>query len=150
MSLPDPVSHPFLIDTRSVAKGVLIAVLCFGFVGTLAALWDNPFFARMTPTGGFEITFLALQSLFIGTFFAIKTSGCATKTAGAGGLVGFIGIACPVCNKVLFFIFGAELLMGYLEPARHYLAALGAALTLAAVIWKYKSSRSFLILPATP
>lgn len=57
-----------------------------------------------------------------------RTTAGATKSATVGGVLGFIGVACPVCNKILLLIFGGELLMTYFEPVRIYVAAAGALL----------------------
>lgn len=118
------VTHPnsrFLL----IFKGILIALITFAALGTVTALWNNPFFFRMTPTSGFEIVLLSLQAIMFGIYFSIPSAECATKTLSTGGVLGFLGFACPVCNKILLYAFGAELLLSYLEPARIYLAVVG-------------------------
>ncbi len=117
-----------------VAKGTAVAGLMFAGLGTVAALWENPLFMRMTPTGGFEIALLLLLSALAGIYVGIPQSECGRRVAGAGGIVGFLGIACPVCNKILMLLFGGALLLEYYEPARLYLAMGGAGL-LAVAIW---------------
>ncbi len=124
---------------KSSAKGVLFAIGAFVFLGTIAALWENPFFIRMTPSSGFEISLLALQALLIGVYVAIPVSACATKLAGVGGVANFIGIACPICNKLLLLVFSANALLTYLEPARLYLAAGGVLLTAFAVLFRWRN-----------
>ena len=47
--------------------------------------------------------------------------------------MGFIGIACPVCNKILLLLFGGELLLTYYEPVRIYVAAAGVLIAAVAV-----------------
>ncbi len=116
------------ITERRIAIGAAVAVGAFVALGTVAALWDNPLFIRMTPAGGWEISLLAAMSVMSGVFIAIRRPFCSVKGAGAGGILGFLGVACPVCNKILLIIFGGELLMTYYEPVRIYLAALGALL----------------------
>ena len=64
---------------------------------------------------------------------AIRRPFCSIKAAGAGGLLGFFGVACPICNKVLLLLFGGELLLTYYEPARIYLAAAGVLVAVAVV-----------------
>ncbi len=118
---------------RELLKGAIVAVVSFGGLGTVAALWDNPIFIRMTPAGGWEIGLLAVLSLLLGLYVVIRRPMCSIKSAGAGGLLGFIGIACPVCNKVLLLIFGGELLLTYFEPVRVYVAAAGVLLAAGAV-----------------
>ena len=121
--------------------GMAVALGSFLVLGTVSALWENPLFIRMTPTGNFEVMLLALQSIFLGTFFAIPLSACGTRVAGTGSIVTFLGIACPICNKILVLVFGAELLLSYLEPARLYLAVIGAVVTGLAVLWRWRARR---------
>lgn len=119
---------------RGLARGAGAAVAMFLLLGTVAALWANPLFMRMTPAGGFEIGLLLLQSLLAGVYVGLPASRCGKRTAGAGAIVGFLGIACPVCNKVLVLLIGSALLLEYFEPVRIYVALGGAAL-LALAVW---------------
>jgi hypothetical protein len=122
-------------------KGGLIATLTFAALGTVTALWENPFFFRMTPTSGFEIALLSLQAVMFGIYFSIPSNQCPTKTLSTGGVLGFLGFACPVCNKILMYVFGAELLLSYLEPARLYLAIIGTIVVGLALYIKLKKRR---------
>jgi len=116
------------VTPKRIAEGVALAIAGFVLLGTVAALWDNPFFVRMTPAGGWEIAMLGAMSAVSGVYVAIRRPFCSVKGAGAGGLLAFLGVACPVCNKILLLIFGGELLMAYYEPVRIYVAAAGALL----------------------
>ena len=113
------------LTSGRVFKGMIMAAATFGVLGTVAALWENPFFIRMTPADDGEILILWLLSSLIGVFIAIRRPACSGKTAGAGGILGFLGIACPVCNKIFLLVFGGDLLLTYFEPIRIYVAALG-------------------------
>lgn len=117
-----------------VLKGVITAVVTFAVLGTVSALWENPVFIRMTPAGHWEISALLVLSVLIGVFIAIRRPACSGKAAGAGGVLGFLGIACPVCNKILLLLFGGDLLLTYFEPVRLYVAAIGIALAGWAVV----------------
>jgi len=110
---------------RPIIKGALAAVGSFGILGTVAALWSNPFFTRMTLVSGWEIALLALLSLLLGIYVAIRRPRCSVRSASVGSIAGFLGIACPTCNKVLMLLFGGELLLSYYEPLRLYVAAAG-------------------------
>jgi len=115
-------------------KGFGIALASFIGLGTVAALWENPLFIRMTPVGDVEILLLGALSVLLGVYTVIRRPFCSIKAAGAGGVLGFLGVACPVCNKLLLLLFGGELLLTYYEPARIYIAAAGvlvAAIVLA-------------------
>lgn len=134
-----------MMDTyrsRSIrfAKGAGIATAAFVVLGTVSALWENPLFIRMTPAGSLEIILLAALSLLLGVYVAIRRPGCSVKSAGAGGVLGFLGVACPVCNKILLVIFGSELLLAYFEPVRLYVAGAGVTTMAFAVAWEWVAS----------
>ncbi len=119
---------------RASLTGAAVSLVSFAVLGTVAALWENPLFIRMTPAGGVEIALLAAQCVLFGLFFALRRPSCPTGAVGAGGVMNFIGIACPICNKVLVLIVGADLLLVYFEPVRLYVAAAGVLVTAVAVV----------------
>ncbi len=121
------------LSLSRILKGLAAALGSFIALGSVAALWDNPLFVRMTPAGDLEVVLLGLLSVLLGTYVAIRRPFCSAKTAGAGGVLGFIGVACPVCNKVLLLLFGGELLLTYFEPVRVYVAAAGVLVVAAAL-----------------
>lgn len=125
------LSNPSL---RLWAKGAAVALLAFLGLDTVSALWSNPLFMRKTPAGGWEIELLGALSMLFGLYVAIRRPACAGRTAGVGGVLGFLGIACPVCNKILLLLFGGELLLTYFEPVRLYVAAAGTAILAVAVV----------------
>ena len=107
---------------------LIIALAAFLLLGTITALWDNYFFFRMTEVNGWDYIILSFESLLIGLFFGIRAPHCATKKAGIGGVLGFIGFGCPVCNKILILLFGSSFLLSYFELVRYYAGALGLLL----------------------
>ncbi|MGD9725005.1 MAG: hypothetical protein AB7M05_08740 [Alphaproteobacteria bacterium] len=126
------------ISPRSVTKGVLTAMASFFVIGSVAALWPNPVFVRMTPAGDWEVGLLAVQSILLGAYFSVRRPACRAKAASAGGVLNFLGVACPVCNKVLLLIFGWDVLMTYFEPIRLPLAAVGVLVTFLAVVLEWR------------
>jgi len=120
------------LSLSRILKGLAAALGSFVALGTVAALWENPLFVRMTPAGDLEVVLLGLLSVLLGTYVAIRRPFCSAKTAGVGGVLGFIGVACPVCNKVLLLLFGGDLLLTYFEPVRVYVAAIGVLAVAAA------------------
>ncbi|MCH7635121.1 MAG: hypothetical protein IH900_02345 [Proteobacteria bacterium] len=121
------------LSLSRILKGLAVALGSFVALGTVAALWENPLFVRMTPAGDLEVVLLGLLSVLLGTYVAIRRPFCSAKTAGVGGVLGFIGVACPVCNKVLLLLFGGDLLLTYFEPVRVYVAAAGVLAVAVAV-----------------
>ncbi len=120
------------LSLSRILKGLAAALGSFVALGTVAALWENPLFVRMTPAGDIEVVLLGLLSVLLGTYVAIRRPFCSVKTAGVGGVLGFIGVACPVCNKILLLLFGGDLLLTYFEPVRVYVAAIGVLAVAAA------------------
>lgn len=142
-NLPHALMPLAAVSPRRWAKGVAVALATFVALGTVTALWNNPFFTRMTPAGGWEISLLAVISLLAGFYTSLRLAACGGRTAGAGGVLGFLGIACPVCNKVLLYLFGSQLLLSYFEPVRIYVAAAGSALLVAAILLEYGRQLTF-------
>jgi hypothetical protein len=79
----------------------------------------------MTPVTGLDYLILSLESMLIGLFFGIPTPRCASKKAGIGGVFGFLGFGCLICNKLLLLLFGSSFLLTYFEPIRYYVGAVG-------------------------
>ena len=119
-------------------RGIAVAIGTFLALGTVTAIWPNPAFVRMTPTQGFEPWLLTLQAVLVGAYVAIRRPRCPLRGAGLGSLLGFLGIACPTCNKVLLLVFGADLLLAHFEPYRLHLALVGIVVTAAAVAWEWR------------
>ena len=128
------------VGARRILAGLAVASGGFLLLGTVAALWPNPLFVRMTPAGGWEIGLLAVTALLGGAWVAIRRPFCPTKGAGAGGILTFLGIACPVCNKILLLIFGGELLMAWYEPVRLYVALAGALIMAAVTVLEWRAA----------
>ncbi len=54
------------LNLSRILKGLGFAVATFLGLGTVAALWENPIFIRMTPAGEFEIVLLGALSILLG------------------------------------------------------------------------------------
>lgn len=117
-----------IISLMEWMYSLIISVLVFLLLGTTTALWDNSYFIRMTEVNGWDYIILSLESMLIGLFFGVRVPTCAVKKAGLGGVLGFIGFGCSICNKILLYLFGASFLLSYFEPVRHYFGAFGILL----------------------
>jgi uncharacterized protein with PQ loop repeat len=113
------------ISSKEWFISLVIATALFLMMGTLTALWNNQYFIRMTPVTDWDFVILSLESLLIGFFFGIQAPHCAVKKAGFGGIFGFLGFGCSLCNKLLLLVFGSGFLLTYFEPIRYYVGAAG-------------------------
>ena len=128
-------------DPNRIIRGILIAAFSFAAMGTVTAVWRNPFFTRMTPIEGWELPSLFIFASLAGVFAAIRQPSCSTKKAGFGSIASFLGIACPTCNKVLMFIFGGEALMRWFDPIRPTVTAVGLILLVLAIRTEWRKRR---------
>lgn len=129
------------MTAHRLVHALLAAIATFLVVGTLTALWPNPLFARSTPAQGFELAALALQCGLIGLYVLIKRPVCSSNPVGLGALLGFFGVACPTCNKLLIVLFSTDALLTYVEPYRPAVALAGTLVTAAAVAWEWRQGR---------
>jgi hypothetical protein len=95
----------------------------------------------MTPAGVWEIGLSPLCRCCSALYLVIRRRACSNRTAGAAGLLGFLGIACPVCHKILLLLLGSDLLLTYFESVRVYVAGAGVAVMSAAVLLECRRAR---------
>lgn len=110
-----------------------IAGIVFALLGTLTALWQNPFFIRMTPITNWDFVILSLEAALIGLYLGVRAPACGIVRPGLGGVLGFLGFGCSICNQVLMFIFGGTFLLTYFEPYRYIFGFAGIAILLLAL-----------------
>ena len=113
------------ISYREWFISLSITVATFLLFGTVTALWSNPFFIRMTEVSDLDYVIISFETILIGLFFGIRAPKCAVKKAGFGGIFGFLGFGCSLCNKLLLLLFGSSFLLTYFEPIRYYVGVTG-------------------------
>ena len=106
-------------------RGTLVGLALFAVLGTVTAVWSNPFFKRMTPVGPCELGATTLTAILSGVTVSLWVPKCRLRTSGVGGVASFLGIACPTCNNVMMLLFGGPALLAWFDPVRPYLAAAG-------------------------
>ena len=111
----------------------LYSIVVFIIFGIVTVLIPNKFFARMTPIGWLDYLFLAITSLLLGIYLSLhryqkKESKLCRTTAIGGGISGFLGFGCPVCNKILVLLFGFAGVLTYIEPYRPIFGIAGIGL----------------------
>jgi len=110
---------------------VLLASASFLFLfGSATSLIPNPVFMRMTETTLLDYFLLIATSMLLGACAGLyrhnrQHSGRACATAYAGGAAGFLGFACPICNRLLVVSLGLAGAVMYVEPVRYALGITG-------------------------
>jgi hypothetical protein len=144
MSTVSPRSLAALIAPRGYAVGIAAAALAVVAIGAPTAVIPNRFFMRMTPTRPQDYAFLALTALLVGliaaTYVAPRRPLVADPPPGgegrltAGGLLSFLAVGCPVCNKLVVLALGTSGALRYFAPVQPLLGLASLAL-LGATAW---------------
>lgn len=118
-----------------IAAGVAVATYVVVAIPTV--LIPNPWFTRMTPPTLWAqpvlIATAILTGLLIATYVARSVVQATTKVSGLGGagaVISFFAVGCPVCNKLVLIALGTSGAMRYFEPIQPYLAAASIGLLL--------------------
>jgi len=114
---------------KSIMIGVLLSIVLFFLFGIPTALISNPWFIRMLDKNIYDYFFLISSSILLGAYFSIYyyKKNLNKKCIGycySGGIGSFFAFGCPICNKLLVFLFGATALLNYFEPYRKFLGFL--------------------------
>lgn len=129
-----PPSYPRLLGTRGIAAGLLAAFFAVLVIGAPTAVVPNPLFARMTPTRPQDILFLVLTALLVGLIAATYAAPTAVASQGGearltgGGLLSFLAIGCPICNKLVVLALGVGGALRWFEPVQPLLGIASLAL----------------------
>jgi len=110
-------------------------------LGVPTAVVPNPVFGRSVPPTAWALPVLLVTSVLAGLLVAtyvnneVETvgddgpnAGRTVRTGGAGGLLAFFAIGCPVCNKVVLLALGTTGAMNVFAPIQPLLAVAGLVL----------------------
>lgn len=129
-----------LFGPRGVLAGLAAALLTVPAIGVPTAVIPNALFARMTPTRPQDYLFLTLTALLVGLIAATYAAPGAGVSAGGegrvtgGGLLSFLAIGCPVCNKLVVLALGVGGAYRWFAPTQPFLGVASLAL-LGATAW---------------
>ncbi len=125
------------------AAGALVTALLLGLPTDVI---PNPWFGRMTPVEAYAVPVLAatsvLSGLLVATWLGVEATSCPVRTgrtAGtAGGLLAWLAIGCPVCNKLVLLALGTSGALTWFAPLQPWLAALPVALLAGTLAWRVR------------
>jgi cbb3-type cytochrome oxidase subunit 1 len=122
---------------RAIALGSAVGLVAAATIAIPTAVIPNPLFTRMTPTRPLDVVLLVLTAIAAGLVGATYAAGTASpsceRRAGSGGILAFLAIGCPICNKVVVAVLGTAGALTYFEPLQPVLGLAGLALLLAAL-----------------
>jgi hypothetical protein len=122
------------------ALSLVVAVVYLFVIGVVTAVIPNPVFERMTPVTGSNLVFWILPAVLFGPLIAtylvpVAPATCATgERTLAGGVLSFLAVGCPLCNKVVVLALGTGGALAYFEPIQPFLGVASVAL-LAYGLW---------------
>lgn len=96
--------------------GAAVAML---LIGTLAAIFDNPYFTRMTPVRTQDYVIWIATGLMVGLVagtYGVTSAGGNAGKALAGGFFADLAVGCPVCNKAVVLLIGTSGALTYFDP----------------------------------
>lgn len=109
---------------RNWLAAALGAIIAFALIGLPSVLIPNPFFTRQTPIRpqdyGIWIATSLLLGLMAGTYVLRIRSADHGKAMG-GGVLSFLSVGCPICNKLIVALLGVSGALTLFEPAQLYL-----------------------------
>ena len=126
-----------------IAISAAVAVAVVSAIPT--AIIANPWFTRMTPVYLDQYVYWVGTSILAGMLLATYLTGPKSIAGGAGGagggMLGYLAIGCPVCNKLIVALLGVSGAMDYFAPAQPFLGALGMVLLALALGYRLRSLR---------
>ena len=109
---------------KAWAITTLAAVMGLVVIGLPTAIYENPFFVRMTPVRAQDYAIWVVSSvligLIVGSHFAGGAASGEEKTL-SGGILSVLAVGCPICNKPVVLLLGTSGALTFFAPIQLYL-----------------------------
>ncbi len=127
------------VRMRAILVGGLAGIGTALLIGAPTDVIPNGYFTRMTPVRPQDYVFLILTAVLTGLVaasYAVPVRGCrvATGKVTAAGLLGFLAVGCPVCNKLVLLLLGTSGAFAFWAPLQPVIG-IASVLLLAATLW---------------
>lgn len=103
---------------------VLAAAIGLVIIGLPTAIYENPFFVRMTPVRAQDYVIWVMSSVLIGliagSYFAGESKAGEGKIV-SGGVLSVLAVGCPICNKPVVLLLGTSGALTFFAPIQLYL-----------------------------
>lgn len=133
-------------DLRQWAVAVAAAAVAAVLIGVPTGIISTALYHRMTPVLWWNYPVWAVTALLEGfllaTYVQAGTGKATTGKATAGGVLSFLAVGCPVCNKLVVLAIGISGALSYWAPVQPFLAMASLALLVFAVRRRLSGLRS--------
>lgn len=116
-------------------RGWLVAVVAAVAVGLITGIpmvmIETPWFLRMTPVRPQDYIVWVASAVLIGLIagtYAVAPRATGMKSTVAGGLLSYLAIGCPICNKVVVLLLGVGGALTFFGPAQLFLGIVSLVL----------------------
>ena len=145
-----------LWDRRRIAVAVAAAAGSAVVIGVATVLIPNSLFARDIPPVWWDYPVWILTAVLIGMLIASYVRGPDVEAerrsgvlGGAGGILGWFAVGCPVCNKIALIALGYTGALTWFAPFQPVLAAGALLLTGLALYWRLRGQVACPVAPRT-
>lgn len=114
---------------------VSVGVLTYFVIALPTAVVKNPIFGREIETTSWSVTVIVITAILSGLLTATYVKNEFSdenprqlKVGGAGALLAYFAVGCPVCNKLALLALGYSGAIQYFAPIQPYLALAGIIL----------------------
>ena len=113
-----------MYTVKAWAVTAMATALGLVVIGLPTAIYQNPFFVRMTPVRAQDYVIWVLSSVLLGLivgsyFVASSTSGDGKILS--GGLLSVLAVGCPTCNKLVVLLLGTSGALTFFSPLQLYI-----------------------------
>jgi hypothetical protein len=134
------------LGIRFVVMAALGTVLTSIALGIPTAIIPNPVFHRVIDAGASNYFFWASTSVVTGALLATYLLPRTVKDRAAeaglgGGLLAYLAVGCPLCNKAVVALLGASGAVTIFQPIQPFLGALGLILASVALAVRLRGIR---------
>lgn len=118
---------------RRWAVASLGAIATMALMGVSTAMIPNPVFGRAVPTTWWAWPVLLVSGILSGLLTATyvrgaSSAGPAPRAGLVGGVLSYLAVGCPVCNKLALLALGYSGALTWFAPAQPWLATAGMVL----------------------
>lgn len=112
-------------NSRRLVAAIAGAIVTFLVLGIPTDIVPNPVFGRAIEPTWWSLPVLiatsVLSGMLLATYINTNSFDRSARVGGVGGLMAYLAIGCPVCNKVVLVALGTTGAMNWFAPVQPYL-----------------------------